>query len=92
MAVAGTRDLGYLVLEHARRIVGGYLIWAPAIEGAFVVTTRTTAFELNVGQDISISYLSHADSAAPLHLQKSVVFRVLISEATVALTSLQKAS
>jgi uncharacterized linocin/CFP29 family protein len=55
-ALAETRDHGYPVLEHVKRIVDGNLIWAPAIEGAFVLTTRGGDFELKIGQDVSIGY------------------------------------
>lgn len=91
-ALAETRDHGYPVLEHVQRIVDGDLIWAPAIEGAFVVTTRGGDFELNLGQDISIGYLSHTDSAVQLYLQETFVFRVLTSEAAVAFLQPQKSS
>jgi uncharacterized linocin/CFP29 family protein len=91
-ALAETRDHGYPVLEHVKRIVDGDLIWAPAIEGAFVVTTRGGDFELNIGQDISIGYLSHNDSAVQLYLQETFVFRVLTTEAAVALSPSQKSS
>jgi uncharacterized linocin/CFP29 family protein len=91
-ALAETRDYGYPVLEHVKRIVDGNLIWAPAIEGAFVVTTRGGDFELNVGQDISIGYLSHTDSTVRLYLQETFVFRVLTTEAAVALSPSQKSS
>jgi uncharacterized linocin/CFP29 family protein len=91
-ALAETRDHGYPVLEHVQRIVDGKLIWAPAIDGAFVVTTRGGDFELNVGQDISIGYLSHTESAVQLYLQEVFVFRVLTSEAAVALSPSQKSS
>jgi uncharacterized linocin/CFP29 family protein len=84
-ALAETRDHGYPVLEHVKRIVDGDLIWAPAIEGAFVVTTRGGDFQLTIGQDISIGYLSHNDSAVQLYLQETFVFRVLTTEAAVAL-------
>jgi uncharacterized linocin/CFP29 family protein len=86
-ALAETRDHGYPVLEHVKRIVDGNLIWAPAIEGAFVLTTRGGDFELNIGQDVSIGYLSHTDSVVRLYLQETFVFRVLTSEASVALSS-----
>ncbi len=91
-ALAETRDHGYPVLEHMKRIVDGNLIWAPAIEGAFVVTTRGGDFQLCIGQDISIGYLSHTDSAVQLYLQETFVFRVLTSEAAVALSPPQKSS
>src|SRR5271170_2101670 len=91
-ALAETRDHGYPVLEHVKRIVDGNLIWAPAIEGAFVLSTRGGDFELNLGQDVSIGYLSHSDSAVQLYLQETFVFRVLTSEAAVALSPPQKSS
>lgn len=89
-ALAETRDHGYPVLEHVKRIVDGNLVWAPAIEGAFVLTTRGGDFELNIGQDVSIGYLSHTDSAVKLYLQETMVFRMLTSEAAVALSPSKK--
>ena len=91
-SLAETRDHGYPVLEHVKRIVDGNLIWAPAIEGAFVLTARGGDFELNIGQDVSIGYLSHTDSAVQLYLQETFLFRVLTTEAGVALSSSQKSS
>jgi uncharacterized linocin/CFP29 family protein len=91
-ALAETRDHGYPVLEHIKRIVDGNLIWAPAIEGAFVMTTRGGDFELNIGQDVSIGYLSHTDSTVQLYLQETFVFRVLTTEASVALSPSKKSS
>jgi uncharacterized linocin/CFP29 family protein len=91
-ALAETRDHGYPVLEHVKRIVDGNLIWAPAIEGAFVVTTRGGDFELSIGQDVSIGYLSQTDSAVHLYLQETFTFRVLTSEAAVALSPSPKSS
>src|SRR6267378_2507193 len=84
-AVAEARDYGYPVLEHLRRIVDGEIIWAPAIAGAFVLTTRGGDFDLHIGQDISIGYLSHTDTAVRLYLQESFTFLLLTSEAAVAL-------
>jgi uncharacterized linocin/CFP29 family protein len=91
-ALAETRDHGYPVLEHVKRILDGNLIWAPAIEGAFVLTTRGGDFELNIGQDVSIGYLNHTDSVVQLYLQETFVFRVLTTEASVALSAPQKPS
>src|SRR3982751_6401522 len=82
-ALAETRDHGYPVLEHVKRIVDGNIVWAPALEGAIVLTTRGGDFELNIGQDVSIGYLSHTDSAVRLYLQETFVFLVLTSEASV---------
>lgn len=87
--LAETRDHGYPVLEHVKRIVDGNLVCAPAIEGAFVLTARGGDFELNIGQDVSIGYLSHTDSLVRLYLQEAFAFRVLTSEASVALSPSQ---
>lgn len=67
------------------RIVDGEIVWAPAITGAFVLTTRGGDFDLHLGQDISIGYLSHTDAAVRLYLQESFTFLPLTSEAAVAL-------
>ncbi len=83
--LAETSDYGYPVLEHVKRLVEGKIIWAPAIEGAFVVTTRGGDLDLHLGQDVSIGYLSHTDTRVRLYLQESFTFLYLTSEAAVAL-------
>jgi uncharacterized linocin/CFP29 family protein len=65
-ALAETSDHGYPVLEHVKRLVDEQIIWAPAIAGAFVLTTRGGDFELHIGQDVSIGYLSHTDTSVRL--------------------------
>jgi uncharacterized linocin/CFP29 family protein len=90
--LAETRDHGYPVLEHVKRIVEGDIIWAPAIEGAYVLTTRGGDFELNIGQDVSIGYLSHTDSVVRLYLQETFTFRAFTSEAAVVLAASEKPS
>ena len=57
-AVSGGSDEGYPVLHHIQRLVDGEIVWAPAIEGGFVLTTRGGDFALDIGQDISIGYLA----------------------------------
>lgn len=89
-ALAETRDHGYPVLEHVKRIVDGNIVWAPAISGAFVLSTRGGDFELSIGQDVSIGYLSHTDTSVRLYLQETLTFRVLTSEASVALSPSSK--
>ena len=82
-----TSDHGYPVLEHIRRIVDGEIIWAPAISGAFVLTTRGGDFGLSIGEDVSIGYSSHDDKVVRLYLQETFTFRLLTTEAAVALTA-----
>jgi uncharacterized linocin/CFP29 family protein len=85
-----TRDHGYPILEQVKRMIDGDIIWAPAISGAFVLSGRGGDFELSVGQDMSIGYLSHTDASVRLYLQETFTFRVLTSEAAVALTAAAK--
>ena len=80
-----TSDHGYPVLDHVKCLVDGEIIWAPAIAGAFVLTTRGGDFGLYLGQDISIGYLSHTDTAVRLYLQETFTFLLLTTEAAVAL-------
>ena len=82
-----TSDHGYPVLEHVKRLVDGEIIWAPAIAGAFVLTTRGGDFGLYLGQDVSIGYLSHTDALVRLYLQETFTFLLLTTEAAVALTA-----
>jgi uncharacterized linocin/CFP29 family protein len=85
--LAETIDHGYPIFEHVKRIVDGEIVWTPAISGAFVLTTRGGDFALNIGSDVSIGYLSHTDAAVRLYLQETFTFRVLTSEASVALSA-----
>ena len=65
--------------------VDGEIVWAPAIAGAFVLTTRGGDFGLYLGQDVSIGYLSHTDTVVRLYLQETFTFLLLTTEAAVAL-------
>lgn len=89
-AVSGGSDEGYPVLQHIHRLIDGDIIWAPAIRGGFVLTTRGGDFELDLGQDISIGYLSHSETSVRLYLQESFTFRLLTTEAAVALAPAEK--
>jgi uncharacterized linocin/CFP29 family protein len=88
--LAETSDHGYPVLEHVKRLVEGELIWAPAIDGAFVVTTRGGDLDLHIGQDVSIGYLSHTNTHVRLYLQETFTFLYLTAESAVALASAPK--
>ena len=91
-AISGGSDEGYPVLEHIQRLVDGDIVWAPAIAGGLVLTTRGGDFELDIGQDISIGYLSHTEAAVELYLQESFTFQLLTTEAAVALKAPGKRS
>jgi len=83
--LAETSDYGYPVLDHVRRLLEDKIIWAPGVPGAVVLTTRGGDFELHIGQDTSIGYLSHTDNAVRLYLQETFTFLLLTAEAAVAL-------
>jgi uncharacterized linocin/CFP29 family protein len=85
-AVSEGVDYGYPVLQHIHRLVETEIIWAPAITGGFVLTTRGGDFDLHVGQDFSIGYLSHDQARVQLYLQETFTFLLLTSEAAVALS------
>jgi len=85
-ALSEASDHGYPVIQHIQRLVNEDIIWAPAIAGAFVLTTRGGDFDLHIGQDVSIGYLSHSDAAVSLYLQETLTFLLLTAEAAVALT------
>lgn len=86
-AVEETADHGYPIREHVSRVLhDGEIIWAPAITGAFLLTTRGGDFGLHIGQDLSIGYQTHDATSVELYLQESFTFLAHTSEAAVALT------
>ncbi len=85
--VSETSDHGYPIREQIRRLIDGDIIWAPAIDGAFVLSTRGGDFDLQVGQDLSIGYTSHDAENVHLYFQESLTFLVYTGEASVALIS-----
>jgi uncharacterized linocin/CFP29 family protein len=89
-AISGATDEGYPVLRDIQHLVDGDIIWAPAIKGGLLLSTRGGDYELHVGQDISIGYLSHTDDTVRLYLQETFTFLPLTSEASVVLGSPEK--
>jgi uncharacterized linocin/CFP29 family protein len=83
-AVSETSDHGYPVSSHIERLISGEIVWAPAIDGAFVLTTRGGDFALYLGQDTSIGYLAHDGDTVELYLQETLTFLMPTSEAAVA--------
>lgn len=86
-AASGGSDEGYPEIHHLERLVDGGIIWAPALEGGVVLTTRGGDFALDLGQDISIGYLSHSPSIVELYFQETFTFRLLTTEAAVSLAA-----
>ncbi|MES1924898.1 family 1 encapsulin nanocompartment shell protein [Salinisphaera sp. T31B1] len=80
-----TTEHGYPVMDHVQRLLKGPIVWAPAVDGAVIVSLRGGDFELHVGQDFSIGYSSHNESTVQLYIQESFTALVFGPEAAVAL-------
>ncbi|AUG75778.1 bacteriocin [Kitasatospora sp. MMS16-BH015] len=85
-AVNETSDHGYPVRQHIARVLDGPIVWAPALSGGVVLSTRGGDFELHLGQDLSIGYLAHDERTVQLYLQQSLTFGLHSPEAAVSLT------
>ena len=84
--VTETTDHGYPIHQHLSRVLGdGEIIWAPAIEGAVVISGRGGDYELYLGQDLSIGYLAHDAETVELYFQESFTFVVQSAEAAVGI-------
>lgn len=84
--VIGTDRAGHPVFEHIKLVLGGgRVIWAPAIDGAVVMSTRRGDAELAIGQDFSIGFHGTDGDDVRLYLEESFTFRVTGPEAAVAL-------
>ena len=80
---AATARDGILLLDAVRQILGGPIVWAPAVDDAVVVSQRGGDFRLTVGRDIAIGYLGHTATAVELYLVESFTFEVLTPEAAI---------
>jgi uncharacterized linocin/CFP29 family protein len=89
--VSEATDKGYPIYRHLTRLVDGEIVWAPAIDGAFLVSTRGGDFELHLGQDVAIGYLAHDTASIQLYLQETLTFLVYTNEAAVTLSAPQNA-
>ena len=81
LLLAGTASAG------TGRLLATWMSLAPAIDGAFVLSTRGGDFALQLGTDVSIGYLSHDAENVHLYLQETLTFLAYTAEASVALTA-----
>ncbi|MFB8051438.1 family 1 encapsulin nanocompartment shell protein [Streptomyces rubiginosohelvolus] len=82
---AETADHGYPVKTHLSRLVDDEILWAPAVKGGVLLSTRGGDFELSLGQDLSIGYADHDATSIHLYFQQAFTFRMLTPEAVVGL-------
>jgi uncharacterized linocin/CFP29 family protein len=80
-----TEHGGYPVLDHLKLIVGGPVIWAPAVDGAIVLSQRGGDFELVLGEDFSIGYEGTDGDSVTLYLEESLAVRINSPEAAIRL-------
>lgn len=80
-----TEHGGYPLIEHLKLILGGPVVWAPAVDGAVVLSQRGGDYLLELGSDLAIGYTSHDSSSVQLYLEESFTFNVLEARAAVAL-------
>ncbi|MGH3411490.1 MAG: family 1 encapsulin nanocompartment shell protein [Marmoricola sp.] len=83
--VSETRDHGYPIRAQLERMLES-VVWAPALSGGYLVTTRGGDHELVLGQDVSIGYLAHDADTVELYLQESLTSLAYTAEASVVLT------
>jgi uncharacterized linocin/CFP29 family protein len=83
-----TEHGGYPVFEHLRQILEGPVVWAPAVDGAVVLSQRGGDFDLTIGEDFSLGYRSSDATSVALYIEESLTFRINTAEAAVHLAYL----
>jgi len=78
---------GYPLRKRLSSLVESGIVFAPNVEGAYVVSTRGGDFELTLGQDFCIGYESTVEDKVRLFMAESFTFRVIEPAAVVPLVS-----
>ncbi|MFG2500849.1 family 1 encapsulin nanocompartment shell protein [Streptomyces sp. NPDC048441] len=86
-AVSETSDHGYPIAAHLSRMLDGHPIWAPALDGGLLVSTRGGDFELRLGEDLAIGYMAHDATEIELYFRQTLTFLTYTDEAVVALNA-----
>ncbi|MCF8398443.1 MAG: bacteriocin family protein [Bacteroidales bacterium] len=76
---------GYPLRQQLEHILGGSLILAPNLKGAFVVSERGGDFKITLGKDISIGYETHDRNNVQLYFTEAFTFQVIDPAAFVLL-------
>ncbi len=83
-----TEHGGYPVFEHLHQILDGPVVWAPAVDGAVVLSQRGGDFVLTVGEDFSVGYRNSDATTVDFYIEESLTFRINTPEAAVHLAYL----
>jgi uncharacterized linocin/CFP29 family protein len=84
-ALAQAAEDGYPIRERVEHYLDGPMVWAPAIDGAVLLSLRGGDYQLTVGQDLSVGYSGHDKDKVHLYLTESFAFRVLEASAAIYL-------
>jgi uncharacterized linocin/CFP29 family protein len=87
--VSEETDHGHPIRNHLTRLVDGEILWAPALDGALLLSTRGGDYTLQLGQDLSIGYLSHDAERIELYLEESLTFIAHTAETGIALPNVK---
>jgi len=84
--VLAAAEDGYpLAKRITQQVLDGPMVRVPAIDGGVLLSMRGGDYELHVGQDLSVGYLSHDRQSVELYITESFTFRTLEPAAAVAL-------
>jgi uncharacterized linocin/CFP29 family protein len=83
--ITAASEDGYPIRKRIEQIIDGPLVWAPAISGAVLLSTRGGDYEITVGHDFGIGYTYHHRDSVELYISESFTFRILEEAAAIAL-------
>ncbi len=78
-------EKGYPLRRRVEELVGGQIVWSPAVEGGVLMSMRGGDFVFTCGQDLSIGYQKHDSKEVVLYLTESFTFQVLEPTAAVVM-------
>jgi uncharacterized linocin/CFP29 family protein len=86
-AINESSDHGYPIRQHLAKLVDNEnILWAPALDGALLVSMRGGDYTLHLGQDLSIGYEAHDAGTVRLFLQETLTFLAHTAEASVVIS------
>jgi len=76
---------GYPLKKRVQEILGGKIVWSPALKGGAVISGRGGDMILTVGQDFSIGYAGHDAEKVNLYVTECFTFQVIEPKSAVEL-------
>ena len=78
---------GFPLNQRVSGLLGGQIVWSPAINGGVLLSGRGGDFEFTIGRDLSIGYKSLEGDMIHMFLTESFTFRILEPAAAIVLKS-----